>query len=221
MNRFFETKTGKRFFLIGWNSKIDTHMKTIVWDVDDVLNDLMRAWFETWRTEYPSCPVSYEGLRQNPPHDILGITVDEYLQSLDAFRQSPSYRDMLPVREVMDWFVQKGDRFHHSVLTAVPIKAASVSAQWVFRHFGAWIRTFHFVPSGRPGEAIPEYDQNKAEFLKRLSAADLFIDDNVSNVENTRRLGIKTMLFPRPWNENTETVTNALDRIEELLSQKE
>ena len=196
-------------------------MKTIVWDVDDVLNDLARAWFETWRAGYPSCPVSYDELKQNPHHEILGITMDEYLESLDTFRLSPSYQDMLPTREVTDWFIQNGVRFHHSVLTAVPLRDASVSAQWVFRHFGVWIRTFHFVPSGRTGEIIPQYDQNKAEFLKRMSVVDLFIDDNAMNAESARRAGINTLLFPRPWNENSATVTETLDRIEPLLAQKE
>ncbi len=196
-------------------------MKTIVWDVDDVLNDLMRMWFETWQAEYPSCSASYDELKQNPPHVVLGITMDEYLKSLDAFRLSPSYHDMLPTREVTDWFMQNGVRFHHGVLTAVPLLAASVSAQWVFRHFGTWIRTFHFVPSGRTDKIIPQYDRNKAEFLKRMSVVDLFIDDNAMNTESVRRAGFNTLLFPRPWNENTATVMETLDRIEPLLAQKE
>jgi FMN phosphatase YigB (HAD superfamily) len=193
-------------------------MKTIIWDVDDVLNDFMRVWFDTWRAEHSHCAFSYDDLRQNPPYEVLGITMEEYLQSLDTFRQTGSYKDMVPKREVTNWFVQNGYRFHHSVLTAVPLRAAPTSAQWVFRHFGTWIRTFHFVPSRRTGEIIPEYDQNKAELLKRMNAADLFIDDNVFNIESAREAGINVLVFPRPWNENAVSCREALDQIDTLLA---
>ena len=47
-------------------------MVTIAWDVDDVLNDLMRHWFKsTWKTTHPECKVIYEDLSENPPRQIL------------------------------------------------------------------------------------------------------------------------------------------------------
>ena len=64
-------------------------MKTIVWDVDDVLNDLMKVWFKGWTSSGGSlCPLSYDQLTGNPPHEILKISMPEYLASLDAFRLS-------------------------------------------------------------------------------------------------------------------------------------
>ena len=43
-------------------------MKTVIWDVDDVLNDLMRCWFEkSWLLSHPECTLTYEDLTQNPP----------------------------------------------------------------------------------------------------------------------------------------------------------
>ena len=42
-------------------------MKTIVWDVDDVLNDLMAAWFyEAWLPAHRDCTVTYAQIAQNP-----------------------------------------------------------------------------------------------------------------------------------------------------------
>ena len=49
-------------------------MQTIVWDVDDVLNSLMYAWFTgAWMKEHPGCGVQYSGLTANPPHVVLGV----------------------------------------------------------------------------------------------------------------------------------------------------
>ena len=52
-------------------------MKTIIWDVDDVLNDLMYSWFQEHRDLYnPDSTLKYQDITQNPPHEILGITIN-------------------------------------------------------------------------------------------------------------------------------------------------
>jgi hypothetical protein len=187
--------------------------KTIVWDVDDVLNDLTGSWLFAWRQEHPGCGVAYEDLQKNPPHEVLGITVDSYLQSLDSFRRSPQYENMAPIKEVKDWFLQTGDRFRHIALTAVPLRAASASAQWVFNHFGTWIRTFHFVPSKRKDETIPRYEDDKADALRRLGPVDLFIDDYPDHVVAAEKAGIHALFFPRPWNHSGMSITETLARL--------
>jgi FMN phosphatase YigB (HAD superfamily) len=189
-------------------------MKTIVWDVDDVLNDFMGSWLLSWGQDYPRRAVAYEHLKKNPPHEVLGITMDSYLQSLDAFRRSPLYANMAPLQEVKNWFLQKGDRFRHMALTAVPLRAASFSAQWVFNHFGIWIRTFHFVPSPRKDETIPHYEDDKAEALRRLGPVDFFVDDNPEHVVAAQKAGIPALFFPRPWNPSGMTIAETLARLQ-------
>jgi len=188
-------------------------LKTVVWDVDDVLNDLMGSWFLRWCQEHPGCGVAYEDLKRNPPHEILGITKQGYLQSLDAFRRSALYQDLAPVMEVKEWFLRKGDQFRHMALTAVPLRAASFSAQWVLHHFGAWIRTFHFVPSRRKDETIPLYEADKAEALRRFKPVDYFVDDNADHVVAAQEVGIQAVFFPRPWNPSGMTIGETLARL--------
>jgi hypothetical protein len=49
-------------------------MRTIVWDVDDVLNDLMAQWFSRgWKRERPTGAAEYCDLNENPPHASLGV----------------------------------------------------------------------------------------------------------------------------------------------------
>ena len=189
-------------------------LKTIVWDVDDVLNDLMRSWFLLWCQDHPRCSVGYENLKENPPHEVLGATRDRYLQSLDAFRNSQAYQDMAPIKEVRAWFLENGSRFRHMALTAVPLRAASFSAQWVFRNFGIWIRAFHFVPSKRKDETIPQYDRDKTDLLQRLGPVDFFIDDNAEHVVAAQNAGINALFFPRPWNHSRMSITETLARLQ-------
>ena len=189
-------------------------MKTIAWDVDDVLNELMRSWLEKkWLVENPVCRTDYEGITENPPHRILGAKMEEYLTSLDEFRLSGMYQQMLPVREIRDWFVAHGSGFRHIALTATPVIAASASAQWVFRHFGTWIRTFHFVPSERQDVKFPVYDENKQSFMQWLGKVDIFVDDNTEHIEKAGMSGIRTYLFPRPWNKGQMAINEILEEI--------
>jgi hypothetical protein len=193
-------------------------MHTIAWDVDDVLNDLAHAWFETsWKVTHPHCVLRYEQLTANPPHALLGARLDEYLASLDAFRLSAHFAALAPRPEVLRWFASEGERFHHLALTAVPLRAAPDSAAWVLRHFGRWIRSFHFVPSPRPGDPEVTYDSSKEAFLRRHSTIDLLIDDNPAHVEGARRAGVRGILFPRPWNKAKHSVSEVLAEVSRLM----
>ncbi|OGW41235.1 MAG: hypothetical protein A2Y97_11310 [Nitrospirae bacterium RBG_13_39_12] len=189
-------------------------MITIAWDIDDVLNDLMRCWFwEKWLPDHQECKKSYEDLKENPPHRILGVSLNEYLQSLDEFRLSEQYMKMKPVRDIMEWFLSQGRNFRHIALTAVPLRASSISAQWVIKNFGKWIRTFHFVPSKRSLEDIPEYDKDKGDFLKWFGRVDILIDDNPENIKNVSISGIKGLLIPKPWNTETHSTLEVLNTL--------
>lgn len=189
-------------------------MKTIVWDVDDVLNDLMRAWLETaWKPSHPGCCTSYEALRENPPHVLLGTDLDAYRASLDAFRAGEG-RNLVPVPETLAWFERHGDGFRNVALTATPLAAAPAVASWVLTHFGRWIRAFAFIPSPRSGVSLPVYDADKGEWLESLRQVDAMVDDREENLAPARARGIRTIVFPRPWNGAAgRSLSDALDSL--------
>lgn len=192
-------------------------MLTLAWDVDDVLNDLMRIWLDVWwRPQHPGCMLTYEDIKKNPPHQLLGVGLDKYLQSLDEFRLSGRYEQMQPNPEVIEWFEKHGSLFRHIAVTSVPRVAAPVSALWVIRHFGDWIRTFHFVPSPRRSEILPEYDTTKADYLKWLNRVDILIDDNEYNVAGLIIIGIQYFLVSRPWNSSTFRMDDLLCTLSRL-----
>lgn len=196
-------------------------MLTIAWDVDDVLNDFTRTWFEThWLPEHPACSLSYQAMAQNPPAALLGVSLDEYRASIDAFRLSEKFTRMVPSREVGEWFRVHGASFRHLALTAVPLTTASASAGWVMRHFGSWIRTFHVVPSPRKTDTAPSYDRSKKDFLKWFGKVDIFVDDSEENLVGCDALGVRGIVFPRPWNKSLWTVAQTLHSLGETASCK-
>lgn len=194
-------------------------MLTIAWDVDDILNDLMGCWLEQqWKREHPQCELTYHDIKQNGPQELLGVPLQDYLNSLDEFRQSPAFPAMKPNPLVMGWFKRYGSQARHIVLTAVPLSCAHISAEWVVRHFGKWIRTFHFVPSFREGVDVPDYDLRKAEFLQWISKVDVLVEDNGKNASEAAEAGVQGLLVDRPWNSSNRSMEEVLAELTGLLS---
>ncbi len=186
-------------------------MKTIIWDVDDVLNDLMRIWFETyWLPDHPKCQLNYNQISENPPYRLLGIGLKEYLISLDSFRHLHA-ASLNPLPAVLTWFGRYGDLFRHAALTAAPLFAAEISAGWVMKHFGLWIRSFNFVPSRREGKNLPLYNRNKGEFLRWWAKSAILVDDSLENTDAAAQQGFDAILMPRPWNKSNLTERETLE----------
>lgn len=194
-------------------------MRTLVWDVDDVLNDLMHQWFlRGWLIEHPDCPISWEGLTCNPPHTVLGVDGAAYLESMDRFRRTEQSINLTPDPEVLAWFREQGHRFRHLALTSRPLRTAPDVAHWVMRHFGAWIRCFGVVPS-RPESGVPIYDQTKGEFLTWLKLGDALIDDSTENIRQAESLGLRTFQPAQPWNDSDLAIGSVLRQLTQLAGE--
>ncbi len=193
-------------------------MLTIAWDVDDILNNLMEGWLEQkWKQEHPQCNLTYADIKENGPQHLLGISLQDYLNSLDEFRQSSAFSSMEPNPLIMDWFEQHGSKARHLVITAVPLSCAHISAEWVIRHFGKWIRTFHFVPSFREGVELPDYDPRKVDFLQWIKKVDVLVEDNEKNATEAVEAGTQGLLVDRPWNSSTQSMKDVLADLTALV----
>ena len=193
-------------------------MLTIAWDRDDVLCELMRSWFvETYRPCHPGASACFEDITDNPPCESLGMSREDYLASLDAFRASPAFDELAPVTAVVNWFERNGHRCRHVVVTATTLASAPSAAGWTFRHFGKWVRSFHLLPAYRPGEDLPDYDTDKGDILAWLDNVDVLVDDSPDNIAAAGRAGVKGILTPQPWNDAPGTIVDALARLDRLL----
>ena len=191
---------------------------TVVWDVDDVLNDLMASWLvQVWVPEHPDRPMAYSDVLTNPPHELLGIDRSAYLASLDDFRTSDAYAAMPPNPRILAWLEANGERCHHVALTATALRAAPSTAAWVLRHFGRWIRGFAVVPAERAGEHLPRYDADKGAWLARLRGPAIVVDDAPANLAAAAAAGASTLRWPQPWNGEAGTHEDALVELDRWL----
>jgi len=193
-------------------------MKTIVWDLDDVLNQHQAVWFlANHQRFHPG--LKYADLTTNPPCYLLGLSREEYYCSIDEFRLSPAAAAMKPREEILTWFQEWGALFHHIILTARPKGTVSPAAEWVFRHFGKWVSQFAVVPSPRGND---HRQQTKADFIAaHLKDVDFFIDDHATNVAEVAQLGIRSFLFPQPWNNSSWSVAEILTALSSAVQLKE
>lgn len=192
-------------------------MKTIVWDLDDVLNNHQAVWFMANKKQFHP-GLTYADLTTNPPCYLLGLSREEYLASIDEFRLSPAAAAMKPQEVVLAWFREWGPYFHHIVLTARPQGTIAPAADWVFRHFGEWINHFAAVPSPRGNG---HRHSSKADFIAlHLKEVDFFIDDHAANVAEVAQLGIRSFLFPQPWNNSAWSVAEILNILSSSVPKK-
>jgi hypothetical protein len=181
----------------------------------------MKVWFEQhWLSRHPECRLRYHQILENPPHRLLDVTEGEYLESLDEFRASESARTMRPNAEIQDWFQTRGVRHRHLALTARPLASMPAAAEWLYRHFGGYIRTVSVVPS-RLEAGLPAGDVTKGDFLKWLGKDALLVDDNELNIKSAAREGIQGIVFPQPWNQSRLSVAETLRLVEATAERQE
>jgi hypothetical protein len=188
-------------------------MRAIVWDVDDVLNNLTEYWLARWRANHPQATLDYHSITQNPPHELFSISFETYLESLDQIRASvDAHEKLTPNPQIMEWLTLHGHRYRHMALTARPAHTAGPAAAWVLNHFGAWIRSVAFIPTRKP-PGWPDYDLKKADYLQWLNLKAILIDDSATNVMEAKEKGLDAMLFPQPWNSCTQSVSEILKEL--------
>jgi len=192
-------------------------MKTIVWDVDDTLNFLVREWLSFYKDSHPECKLNYDQLTNEKLIEVLKIDERELCDSFDNFKIKGYFDILQPNIEILNWFKKYGDNFYHIALTASSLKTVYVSARWVFKHFSEWIRNFHVVPSYRYTHVYTVYDASKAEYIKRIGGVDIVIDDCIKNYnEINKTKGVKCYLIKKPWNKGEE-IKSILNKLTEQI----
>jgi hypothetical protein len=98
------------------------------------------------------------------------------------------------------------------VLTARPLESAPHVSEWVFRHFGDYVRSVAVVPL-RLNPGVPEYDRTKEDYLRWFGRADILIDDCPENIQAAEGLGMRGLLYPQPWNGKLRSEADAMAQL--------
>jgi hypothetical protein len=193
----------------------------ILWDVDDVLNQLMKEWLKSWHQQdgVGQSHLSFDQLTDNPPHKQIGISLEEYYRSLDEFRNSLTARDLIPNRQVLHWFNQHGKGHVHIALTARPVLTMPNQAAWIYDHFGQWIQSVVTVAPARKHVDRQQHGtfETKVAYAKWLGKPSVLIDDNQENIASVKGICPFALLFPQPWNASRQKADEVLSQLTEYL----
>jgi hypothetical protein len=174
----------------------------IIWDFDDVLFPLTENWFNQVGAGMQSRITRYEEVTVNPPLELMGLSLDDYLGSLDSFRLSDFAQTIKPKKVIQNWFAVYGSAYENEVLTARPLHTLEAAKTWLANYFPNYFSGFGFVPSARPGVDISGYPKSKRAFLEAENMRpQYFIDDKAETVADISAMGgIHAILYPAPWN---------------------
>jgi len=179
----------------------------------------MQEWLKDY-CQKTNTQFDYADIKKNPPHELLGIGLDEYLASLDSFRMSDKALSMLPNCEIIAWMEKNGESFKHIALSATSHKTSGNGAFWTMKHFSKWINSYNIVPSYRLGENFIKQNETKKDFLVRIKVVDILIDDSEKNIADANSIGVKGFLIAKPWNNGGYTIEEILAKLDELKGAK-
>lgn len=175
----------------------------IVWDFDDVLFPLTEAWFTVCGPKIQSRITHFHQITENPPHLIMGISLEYYHESLDNFRNSEEAQLIQLNPNISDWLRINGAAYQHFILTARPLNTIKAAQCWLGNNFSEPLAGFGFVPAGRTGQELSGYYRSKQDYLMGEGMLpNYFIDDNATTINAVAKgsHGAVTILFPAPWN---------------------
>ena len=173
----------------------------LIWDIDDVLNELMSLCISTTAQKLKP-GIKFEEVKNNPPLPELACSLDEFRNILDQCRDQYLY-SRAPRKEIIDFFRIWGEKFRSITLSSAPMSMAPRSSEWVLFHLGSWIQGTIFVPSPRKNVIQgATLFASKAEAVLALDG--ILIDDMPINVEAVKAAGGRALYFPAPWNENRD-----------------
>lgn len=174
----------------------------IVWDFDDVLFPLTEFWFAAYGHRIQSKITQYDQITENPPHVIMGISREQYHESLDQFRNSEQAQSLQINRKILEWLGVNGTAYKHYILTARPINTIKSAQKWLKNNFFEPLEGFGFVPAERPGQDLSGYYRTKQDYLKGEGIQfEYFVDDNPVTINAVANIHTATtILFPAPWN---------------------
>jgi uncharacterized HAD superfamily protein len=165
---------------------------TIVWDIDETLNSYILELLFYIRL-CTGNSLKFEDIKHYNLTKSLPLSDKECWYYIDQFKFIGKYDKLKPNEKIYEWFLKYGHKANHIALTASSLRTAHISASWLFKNFGQWIRGFHVIPSDR-AEKVIIYDKKKADWLKR-NKTDVYIEDCEKNYKAAKRLGINCLLI--------------------------
>ncbi len=157
-------------------------------DIDDTLLTFSRSFSAFLSIR--GYEVNLEASHTWEMYELLCMSKDEFLYLADQFCLSSLHHNMPPVHGAQE-AVHRLARAHDLyAVSARPAQFAGEVTELIHRHFGS--RVFK-------GIDLLGHRHDKGEHCVRNGLVDL-IDDGAHNAMHATRVGVRAILYDRPWN---------------------
>lgn len=184
-------------------------MKTIIWDLDDVLH----PWYAAAHEASIRAGIAFIGSPLPTtwyPYEEYGVEAQAWFDALATATADGSLYGNAPVEgavEVIEGFHELGYAQHFVTARGFMAHADAIREQtllWVEEHFGSWY-----------GELI--FTREKGIAALELGATHA-IDDNVSNCLDLHEAGVETYLADQTWNQDAPAFLHRVHSIDEFAA---
>lgn len=164
-------------------------------DLDEVLLDFNNA-FCAYHNRVYGTNICRNDLTVFEYADILNCSKEEAVKRVVDFYATPEHLNAVPVLGAVEAIKKLKDNNTLIIITSKPETLRGATSEWIDKYFPNSFKnivfTNHFSGNG--------IRRSKGDVCKEMGV-DIFVDDNLENVENVLGVGISALLFNAPWNQ--------------------
>ena len=179
-------------------------------DFDDVIINFAGAFLEFHNKNYCT-NLKYADLTDYYFSDVFDIDTQTAIDRVMEFFKSEDIKCVNHIDGVEDVLVELKSNGHELIIvTSRPDCFKDVTVNWINENLEGGIDMFsdvHHIVSCEKELSKDNVFRTKAEFIKK-NPVDIFIDDRYSHLVDIGKLGVKTILFSRIWNEKDTLLPN-------------
>lgn len=171
------------------------NLRTIGFDLDEVLLDFNNA-FCSYHNRVYGTNLRRSDLIVFEYEKIINCSKEEVIKRVVDFYTSPEHLNTKPMDGAVEVINKLKDDNTLIIITSKPEMLREETLKWINKYFPNSFKdvffTNHFYGNG--------LRRSKGDVCKEVGV-DMFIDDNLENLENVLSMGIPALLFDAPWNQ--------------------
>ncbi len=173
-------------------------------DLDDVLIQFNKGFLDYHNKKYNT---SFDMVSDRPFRydEFLGISVEEVVVRVVDFYKSSEFMKLKPMdfsQESVNKLVKNNKLI---ILTSRPPDMRGLTEVWTKKYFGNVFE--EIILTGQFDLSANKKEITKSAVCEEKDVS-LFIDDAVHYIEEVSRIGVKCLLFDRPWNKSYDPPKN-------------
>lgn len=173
--------------------------KIIAVDNDDVLFPFVETFFTFYNSRFKT-DFDVKKQLEYKLNKTLDKTEEETMKFIFEFYKSTLILKMKPINGALSVLKELKKKYSLIVITARPFETRDITIQAINQHFSGIFDQVYLTNS----YSLTGPTKTKAQVCQELGVS-VLIEDSPTNIKECAAVGIKTIMFTRPWNRDQVT----------------